>query len=66
MWLSWELLALGTWANKLLFKGELPSLYRLLFFSLYVPHILLAFTFLDSLYATMYSFWVTLIQIIFL
>ena len=32
MWLSWELLALGTWANKLLFKGQLPSLYRLLFF----------------------------------
>ncbi len=30
MWLSWELLALGTWVNKLLFKGQLPSLYRLL------------------------------------
>lgn len=32
MWLSWELLALGTWVNKLLFKGQLPSLYCLLFF----------------------------------
>lgn len=32
MWLSWELLALGTWENELLLKGQLPSLYRLLFF----------------------------------
>lgn len=39
MWLSWELLALGTWANKLPFKGQLPSLYRLLFFpTLCSPH----------------------------
>lgn len=30
MWLSWELLAPGTWENELLFKGKLPSLYRLL------------------------------------
>lgn len=59
MWLSWELLALGTWANKLLLKGQLPSLYRLLFFPLYAPYILLAFTFLDSLYTTVCPLWVT-------
>lgn len=45
MWLSWELLALGTWKNELLFKGKLPSLYRLLASPLNVPHIASAFPF---------------------
>lgn len=47
MWLSWELLTLGTWAKKLLFKGQLPSFYCLLFFPLHVHHILLGVTFLN-------------------
>lgn len=54
MWLSWELLALGTLANALLFKGQLPSLYRLLFFPFYAHHILLAITFLVSLFTTVH------------
>lgn len=31
MWVSWELLTLGTCTNKLLFKGQLPSLCHLWF-----------------------------------
>lgn len=52
MWLSWELLALGTWENELLFKGQLPSLYRLLFFPLHVPRNALAFSLLSSAHDT--------------
>lgn len=52
MWLSWELLALGTWENELLFKGKLPSLYRLLAFPpLMFPTLHLPFLFVVPLHA---------------